>query len=71
MLEDDFKVRWVPVVRVADPEEITNRVTALGGIVWLRPGEFFDNNDVALISDSTGALLLVQRWSTSIDAGDL
>ena len=71
VLENDFKVRWVPVVRVADPEEITNRVTALGGIVWLRPGEFFDNIDVALISDSTGALLLVQRWSTPVGAGDL
>ncbi|NOQ15315.1 MAG: VOC family protein [Methyloprofundus sp.] len=71
VLEDGFKVRWVPVVRVADPEEIVSRVTTLGGIVWLRPGEFFNNSDVALISDSTGALLLVQRWSTSINAGDL
>ena len=53
---------WVPVVRVADPEATAQRVTALGGVVWIAPHEAPSNGDTALIGDTTGALLLIQRW---------
>jgi predicted enzyme related to lactoylglutathione lyase len=53
---------WVPVVRVADPEATAQRVTELGGVVWVAPDEAPSNGDTALIGDTTGALLLIQRW---------
>jgi len=53
---------WVPVVRVADPAAIAQRVTELGGVVWVAPDEAPSNGDTALIGDTTGALLLIQRW---------
>jgi len=59
---DDDYMLWVPVVRVADPEATVQRVTELGGIVWIAPDEAPSNGDNALIADTTGALLLIQRW---------
>ena len=53
---------WVPVVRVADPEATAQRVTELGGVVWVAPDEAPSNGDTALIGDTTSALLLIQRW---------
>jgi predicted enzyme related to lactoylglutathione lyase len=53
---------WVPVVRVADPEATAERVAGLGGVVWIAPDEAPSNGDTALIGDTTGALLLIQRW---------
>ncbi|RLA43641.1 MAG: hypothetical protein DRR06_11625 [Gammaproteobacteria bacterium] len=53
---------WVPVVRVADPEATAQRVSELGGVVWVAPDEAPSNGDTALIGDTTGALLLIQRW---------
>ena len=57
---------WVPVVRVADAEATAGRVEALGGVVWVAPGEVPDNPNIALIADPVGALLLIQRWSPAI-----
>jgi predicted enzyme related to lactoylglutathione lyase len=54
--------RWVPVVRVADPAALLPKVEALGGVVWVRPGENGTNRDTALISDDHGAFLMLQRW---------
>jgi predicted enzyme related to lactoylglutathione lyase len=53
---------WVPVVRVADPEATAQRVSELGGVVWVAPDEAPSNGDTALIGDTTGAVLLIQRW---------
>ncbi len=65
-MRDDFKHRlWVPVVRVADPLVTAGRVKGLGGVVWVAPGEAPGNEDTALIADTTGALLLIQRWPSS------
>ncbi|MFK5894333.1 MAG: VOC family protein [Pseudomonadota bacterium] len=63
IFEDDFKVRWVTSVRVADPEVLLDKVENLGGVVWVRPDDASSNGDTALISDNTGALLMIQRWS--------
>ena len=60
--DDDDLMLWVPVVRVADPEATVKRVTELGGVVWIAPGEAPSDGDNALIADTTGALLLIQRW---------
>ena len=59
---DDEHMLWVPVVRVADPEATVQRVKELGGVVWIAPGEAPSDGDNALIADTTGALLLIQRW---------
>ena len=61
---------WVPVVRVADPEATVQRVNELGGIVWIAPDEAPSNGDTALIADTTGALLLVQRWPPQTPIGE-
>ncbi|RDH82890.1 MAG: hypothetical protein DIZ80_11520 [endosymbiont of Galathealinum brachiosum] len=62
---DDVKhMLWVPVIRVVDPELIVQRVEELGGVVWITPEEAPGNGDIALISDPTGALLLIQRWAS-------
>ncbi len=62
--EDTFRTRWVPAVRVSDPEALLDKVEALGGVVWLRPDEPPSNGNTALISDNNGALLMIQRWSS-------
>ncbi len=53
---------WVPVVRVADTLATTQRVTELGGTIKVAAGEVPGNPDIALIADTTGTLLLIQRW---------
>ena len=62
---------WVPVVRVADPDAIVQRVEELGGVVWIAPDEAPSQGDTALISDTSGALLLIQRWPAHTDKGEL
>ncbi len=54
--------RWVPVVRVADPAALLEKVETLGGVVWIRPEEARTATPTALISDSAGALLILQQW---------
>jgi len=59
---------WVPVVRVADPMATAQRVTELGGVVWVAPDEAPSDGNTALIGDPTGALLLIQRWPPQASA---
>jgi len=67
--DDRQHQRWVPVVRVADPHAITQQVSALGGTVWISPENAPNQGETALISDPTGALLLIQRWSPAAKGG--
>ena len=70
-LEDDSQpMIWVPVIRVADPQALADQVEDAGGIVWMDPSEKPDNPDTALISDTTGALLLIQRWPVESEGGE-
>jgi predicted enzyme related to lactoylglutathione lyase len=62
--KDKFQTQWVPIVRVAEPEALLDKVEALGGVVWLRPDEPPSNGHTALIADNKGALLMIQRWSS-------
>ena len=66
LFDNQLNVRWVPSVRVDDLAAIVDKVEGLGGVVWVRPDEAPSNGDTALISDSTGALLMVQRWSAGM-----
>ena len=61
---------WVPVVRVADPEATARRVEELGGVVWITPDEAPSKGNTALIGDTTGALLLIQRWPPLASKGE-
>jgi predicted enzyme related to lactoylglutathione lyase len=71
-LRDDKEgMLWVPVVRVADPEATSRRVRELGGVVWVAPDEAPSKGDTALIADTTGALLLIQRWPPQTSKGGL
>ena len=67
--DDKERMHWVPVVRVADPVATTQRVGELGGVVWVAPDEAPSKGDTALIADTTGALLLIQRWPPQASTG--
>ena len=67
--DDKEHMLWVPVVRVADPVATTQRVSELGGVVWVAPDEAPSKGDTALIGDTTGALLLIQRWPPQASEG--
>ena len=69
--DDREHMLWVPVVRVADPEATAQRVRELGGVVWVSPDEAPSKGDTALIADTTGALLLIQRWPPRASKGGL
>ncbi len=60
---------WVPVIRVADPQAIVDKVVNLGGVVWIAPEDAPNKGETALISDSVGAMLLIQRWPTHTSKG--
>jgi len=69
--DDKEHMLWVPVVRVTDPEATTQRVSELGGVVWVAPDEApSQGGDTALIGDTTGALLLIQRWPPQASEGE-
>jgi predicted enzyme related to lactoylglutathione lyase len=61
--DDDLEMRWVPVVRVADTADIAARVENLAGRLLVEPRPTASGGSVALLSDPSGALLIVQRWS--------
>jgi predicted enzyme related to lactoylglutathione lyase len=68
--EKEYRL-WMPVVRVADPMAIAQRVSELGGVVWVAPDEAPSDGNTALIGDATGALLLIQRWPPQASTGGL
>ena len=68
--EKEYRL-WMPVVRVADPKAIAQRVSELGGVVWVAPDEAPSDGNTALIGDATGALLLIQRWPPQASTGGL
>ncbi len=67
---DQYRSRWVPAVRVVNPEGLLDKVEELGGLVLLRPDEPPSNGDMALIVGPDGALLMLQRWVGSDKEGD-
>lgn len=61
--EENYSGRWIPVVRVEDPEALLEKVESLGGLVWMKPGEKTRNEYTTLICDNNGALLILQKWT--------
>ena len=58
--------RWIPVIRVKDPEATAKRAEKLGGHVLLAPDQTVASAKVALIADPTGAVFMVQAWSGAL-----
>ncbi len=67
--DDSRHLLWVPVVRVTDPVVTSQRAKELGGVVWLTPDEIPGDSNTALISDTTGALFLIQQWPNRTSKG--
>ena len=65
----DVKERWVPTIRVSDPNRITAKVKQLGGMVLVAPDKEFMNGNVAVMTDNNGAILIVQRWDEQLIEG--
>ncbi|WP_319549781.1 VOC family protein [Desulfogranum marinum] len=62
------KLLWVPIVRVANPDATAQLTKDLGGSVLITPDQAPNKGNTALISDPTGALLLIQRWPSKSPA---
>ncbi len=56
--------RWVPIIRVSDLQATVNKAEKLGATVWVRPDEAPGDEEAALLSDTSGALFMIQRWTT-------
>jgi predicted enzyme related to lactoylglutathione lyase len=61
--DSELEMRWVPVVRVADTEETAERAEQLGGKLLVGPRDTASGGSVALLSDRSDALVIIQRWS--------
>ncbi len=61
---------WVPVIRVRDIHASTRQVEPAGGKVLLSPEQTPGDGKAALISDPTGALILIQQWQYSASKGE-
>jgi len=61
--DSEIEVRWVPVVRVVDTEETAKKAEELGGKLLIGPSETASGGSVALLSDRSDALVIIQRWS--------
>ncbi len=61
--ETDYDMRWIPVVRVADTEGTAERAKELGGKLLVGPRPTPSGGSVALLSDPSEALLIIQSWS--------
>jgi len=64
--DSDLEMRWVPVVRVADTEDMAARAKKLGGKVLVEPMATDNGGSVALLSDPSGAFLIVQYWPANL-----
>ena len=61
--DEKISAHWIPVVRVTDPKAVTAKVASLGGKVLFEANDSLYDGNVAVIVDSSGALLIVQRWT--------
>jgi predicted enzyme related to lactoylglutathione lyase len=61
---------WVSYVRVADPAELTARVEALGGRVYVPAQDRALGGQVALIADPSGAGIALQSWTFADEEED-
>ena len=69
--EKAFAGRWIPVIRVANPLAMQKEVEQLGGRAWVPPEEKQKDGNTLLISDPSGALLILQKWEISAKNGEV
>ncbi|RDH86272.1 MAG: hypothetical protein DIZ78_08840 [endosymbiont of Escarpia spicata] len=50
------------IIRVADPQKISDVVTNLGGRVLVKSGTAEEDKQTALLADPSGALFMIQKW---------
>ena len=67
--KEDAKSRWASVIRIADLQKTMDQVVRLGGKILMKPRKEIADGNVAVIADSTGALLIMQRWSDTVAQG--
>ena len=63
----EHPARWVPTIYVADLDDTLSRIEPAGGQIVIAPGQPPAGDDVALIKDSQGALLILQLWPNDGD----
>lgn len=61
---------WVPVIRVRDIHASTRQVEPSGGKILLSPEQTPGDGRAALITDPTGALILIQEWDYTASRGE-
>ncbi len=66
--ESELEMRWVPVVRVVDTDDVAERAEKLGGKIRIGPRPTDSGGSVALLSDPSEALVIIQRWSATTTA---
>jgi predicted enzyme related to lactoylglutathione lyase len=69
--EKAFAGRWIPVIRVADPLALQEKVERLGGKSWVPSPKQQKNGNTLLISDPDGALVILQKWDFSEEAEEV
>lgn len=62
----ELEMRWVPVVRVADTEEIAKKAEQLGGEIRVAPRPTANGGSVALLVDPSGARVIIQSWTAPV-----
>ncbi|MBE9550270.1 MAG: VOC family protein, partial [Proteobacteria bacterium] len=58
----DYPPTWLTYFAVADPVAATAKVVSLGGKIILAPSADMRENSMAVISDPSGAVLVLQKW---------
>ncbi len=64
---DGVNTNWLQYVRVDDPAALAARVESLGGRVLIPVAEETRGGTVALIEDTTGGVLAIQKWPLEAD----
>lgn len=60
--ERDIRPHWLPYIRVNDPAATAARAEQLGGRILLPVRADIRNGSVAVVADSGGAVLALQKW---------
>lgn len=62
VLIDGIQSRWIPVIRVDDPEALVEQLESLGGQRLLETQQPDNPAKIVLAADPNGALFMVQNW---------
>ena len=59
---DNYPPTWLTYFAVADPIAATAKVESLGGKVILAPAADLRESTLAVVTDPSGAILVLQQW---------